>query len=479
MSSPKLNFMSRSEEDLEQEQFEELIRIERSEYKPNEIGTRLHLSLARKKLNVGGLGSGKTRTMGEHINNMLLAYPGGKGVLARKDLGDLKRTTQAEYLENIVAPETVDRFNINDNALYYKNGSILFFMETKTPSNFKSMEIIVYGVDEADENEEGKGKDRLMTILDGRLRQKIKVNGNLVPVPYCGIWTYNPTTDDHWLAGLEDKPEYNMEVFRSSTYDNQENLPVDYIPSLMGSLAPWEVASLVFGKRASNPKGKPVIHGFSIQNNVRPLRVFHHLKLVRAWDFGFNHPCVGLYQYDPEFNRMMKLREVIGEKELLKFFAPKVKEATRALVGPAFPIYDVCDPHGADQKDVAESSVEHLRIHHDVYCNFKRQRIKTGLDQIQTMVVEDAPFRDWEWVPGMETGTERRFLVDPSCKLTISAYLGGYYRDDEGNPVKDDLHDHPVDTDRYGTVFTMGDGLARQRKANQKRYLPQNRITGY
>lgn len=479
MTSPKLNFMSRSEEDREREEFEELIRVERSEYKPSAVGIRLHTSLARKRLNVGGLGSGKTRAMCEHINNMLLMYPGGVGILARKDLGDLKRTTQREYLEKVVASETIDRFNINDNALYYKNGSVLWFMETKTPSNFKSMEIIVYGVDEADENEEGQGKDRLMTMLDGRLRQKIKINGRSVPIPFCGIWTYNPTTDEHWLAKLEDNPEYNMEVFRSSTYDNQDNLPADYIPNLLQSLAPWEVKSLVFGNRATQPKGKPVIHGFSIENNVRALKVFHHLRLVRSWDFGFNHPCVSISQYDPEFDRFLKIREIIGDKEQLKFFAPKVLEVTRALVGPAFPIIDVCDPHGADQKDVGDSSVEYLRIHHNVYCNFKRQRIKTGLDQIQEMVLEDRPFRDWDWMPGMPTTMQRRFLVDPSCKITISAYMGGYFRGDDGLPVKDDLHDHPVDTDRYGVVWTMGEGLVRKAKANKRPYIPRNRYTGY
>lgn len=479
MASPKLNFLSRTDEELEQEQFEELIRVERTAYKPTEIGAKLHMSLARTRLNVGGLGSGKTRAMCEHINNMLMMYPGGRGVLARKDLGDLKRTTQEEYLETVVSAETVDRFNINDNTLYYKNGSKLHFMETKTPSNFKSMEIIVYGIDEADENEEGQGKDRLMTMLNGRLRQKIQVHGKYIPVPYCGIWTYNPTTDEHWLAKLEDKPPTNTEVFRSSTYDNAPNLPPDYIPNLMAELAPWEIASLIFGRRATHPKGKPVIHGFTLEHNVRPLRVYHHLKLVRSWDFGFNHPCVTIGQYDPEFDRFFKIREVIGEKELLKFFAPKVLEVTRSLVSPGFPVVDYCDPHGADQKDVAESSVEHLRLHHGVFCNYRRQAVKKGIDQIQEMVIEEAQFRDYDWVPGAPMGVERRFLVDPSCKVSIAAYMGGYYRGDDGEPVKDDLHDHPVDCDRYGVVGTMGDGLARKLKASRTRYVPRNRFTGY
>lgn len=423
--------------------------------------------------------SGKSRTMVEHLNQMCLTYPGGNVVLARKDLGDLKKTAQAEYLSKAVVPETIERFNVNDNTLYYKNGSKCFFMECKTPSNFKSLELIAYGVEEADENEEGVGKDRLMTMLDGRLRQRISIDGRNVPVPYCGIWTYNPTTDDHWLAKLEDKPEYAMEVFRSSTYDNQQNLPPDYIPNLIATLAPWEIQSLVFGNRAKSPKGKPVLHGFTLEENVRQLKIFPHLPLIRGWDFGFNHPCISLSQYDPEFKRLIKHRELLGNKEQLQFFAPKAIALSRALVGPGFTIFDTCDPHGKDQRDVGDSSVEYLRIHHQVHCNTKRQQIKTGLDEMQELIITRAPFRPVDWTDGQEIKEESRLLIDASCRGTIAAYMGGYYRNAEGKPEKDDLHDHYVDTDRYIVVNQMNSGLAYHRKKNQNRYVPTDPVTGY
>lgn len=475
--SPKLAFLNRSpDEEMDQEYFDGLIRVQRSEYKPGPVAIRFHKSLARKRLNVGGLGSGKTRSMCEHINNMLLTYPGGKGVLARRDLGDLKKTAQSEFLEKVVSPETIDRFNINDNTLYYKNGSKLFFMETKTPSNFKSLEIIVYGVEEADENEEGVGKDRLMTMLDGRLRQEITVSGVKVPVPYAGIWTYNPTTDDHWLAGLEDRPEHDMAVFRSSTYDNTQNLPRDYIPSLLSSLAPWEIRSLIYGERATRPKGKPVIHGFTIENNVRPLKIFHHLPIRVGIDFGFNHPCWSVSQYDPEFKRFMKLREIAGTRQQLPVFAPIAMIELNKFVPPGFPIIYACDPHGVDQRDVGESSVEYLRIHHGIHCNFKRKTVKPGLDEIQELVLTKVGFRPPDWTPDQEVTQESRFLVDPSCRMTIAAYMGGYFRGGDGKPVKDDIHDHYVDSDRYTITQTMGLAVTHKKT---KRYVPRNAITGY
>lgn len=247
----------------------------------------------------------------------------------------------------------------------------------------------------------------------------------------------------------------------------------------MATLAPWEIQSLIYGKRASRPKGKPVLHGFTVEDHVRQLKVFPHLPIIRAWDFGFNHPCASIAQYDPEFKRFMKHREILGNSEQLQFFAPKVIQLTKALVGPGFTIFDTCDPHGKDQRDVGESSVEYLRIHHNVRCNTKRQMLKTGLDEMQEMILSRAAFRPVDWTTGTPTLEESRFLVDSSCRLSIAAYMGGYYRDEEGKPYKDDLHDHFCDTDRYNVVHQMGASLAYQRKKNNTRYVPTCSVTGY
>lgn len=466
-SSPKQAFLA---QDDEQEFFDGLIMIDRSAYSPSPVFQRLHKSLATKRLNVGGLGSGKTRAMCEHLYTMALTYPGSLVILARRDLGDLKNTTQREMLEFVVDPRTVDRFNVNENILYLKNRSQVLFMETKKPENFKSYQIIAYGLDESDENPDPE----LMTVLDGRLRQRIYVNGNEVPVPYAGIWTYNPTDDEHWLAKLEDqKTDPNIEVFRSKTHDNEKNLPAGYIDRLMASLPPWEINSLIYGNRATRPKGKPVIHGFNVLEHVRPLLPYHHLPLGRGWDFGFNNPAAMLGQYDHEFHRVLVYREICGKEEQLKLFAPKVKQETQALVGPLFPVKDFCDPHGEDQKDVGESSVEHLRIHHGIHCLSKRTRIKTGLDEIQELVLSRDGMKGRDWVFGDSIQTAPQLLIDPSCRTLISALAGGYHRDADGVPVKDGVYDHIMDAFRYFVVFTMGAGLAQRMQSQKRRYVPR------
>jgi hypothetical protein len=477
MSSPKHNFLSTGGDDDEDAYWDGLIRIQREEYKPGGVAKRVHMSLAKTRLNTGGLGSGKTRTMVEHLNNMCLMYPGGHVILARKFLDDLKRTALVDYLEKAVTPETIDRFNSNEGVLYYRNGSRMYAMETKTPSNFKSMEIIAYGIEEADENEEGEGDMKLMTVLNGRLRQKIYVNGKQVPVPYAGFWTYNPVTENHWLARLEDHPSENTEVFRSTTYDNAHNLPATYITDLMKDLAPWEIRSLIFGERAMRPKGKPVIHGFGPENIVA-LLPFHHLPMGRGWDFGFNNPAAVLCQYDPEFDRALVFREICGQTEQLKFFAPRVKLVTQGIVGPLYPTRDFCDPHGEDQKDVGDSSVEHLRLHHGIHCLSKRTRIKTGLDEIQELTISRDGFKHRDWVQGDPIPVLPKLLVDPSCRTLISALSGGYHRDAEGIPVKDGVHDHIMDAKRYWLVHARGEGLARRMRSRKKSYIPRCALIG-
>lgn len=459
----------RKQDDDDQEYFDSLIQVDKTAYRPGPTGSRAHASLARTKIMRGGLGSGKSRCAGEHINALMLKYPGARAIIARKNLGDLRDTTQTEYLQNVVSPETIAGFHVNDNDLHYKNGSIVHFRETKDPAKFKSYEIIAYLIDEADENE----SDEIWDVLDARLRRKIFMNGEWVYPPYCGLLVFNPTDETHWLYTLAQRKDIDLEDFQFSTYENIHNLPPDYIPNLLKKLPPWDVDRLIFGNWGKQIRGKPMIHGFTEQRNVRPLKFDPSRPLIRGWDWGFNHPCVSFGQYDPVYQRFFKHRELLGHQEQLKLFVPKVLEVTRALCGPNHPTEDYGDPHGQDQKDVGQSSIQYLRDHHGIYVQSKRTRIKTGLDEIQKLVLEDAPYGMPE-----EKRTEAQFLVDPSCRLTIAAYMGGYARDEDGNPIKDGKFDHLVDTDRYPIVFKRGAGLIEKAK-RRARYQPRNQFTGY
>jgi hypothetical protein len=470
--SPKHNFLYTGEE---QDFFDNLIQVDRTAYSPGKMAQAVHESMERTKLMRGGLGSGKTRCASEHGNAINLTYPGARGIIARKNLGDLKDTTQKEFLEKVVAPETIAGFNVNDNDLHFKNGSIVHFRETKDPAKFKSYEISWYLIDEADEND----SEDIWDVLDGRLRQKIMVDGKVIYPPYAGLLVFNPPDDTHWLYHLAQRTDLDLRDFQFNTFDNAHNLPPDYIPNLLKKLPPWDIDRLVYGNWGTAIKGKPVIHGFTHANNVRPIRFRPDLPLIRGWDFGFNHPCVSFLQVDPDCGRVTKLKEILGHQIYLPEFTKQVKQLTSAICGPSHPVEDYGDPHGNDQKDTGPPAIEYLRVHHGIFVQSRRAKIKGGLDEIQELVLRRAPYDDGTGRPKSEWKEESCFLVHPDCKMTITAYMGGYYRDEHGDPVKDGKYDHVVDTDRYPVEYKKFLMLAKRQQGIRRGYQPKNRITGY
>lgn len=471
--SVKKRFLTKTEDDSG----EGLITIHSTKYVPSKKQSAIHQSLARTRIVRGGLGSGKSRLACEHINAMALAYPGTMYVIARKDMTSLRDTTQKEFLENVVDPNTIETFNVNDNTLHYKNSSVVIFREAKSPAKSKSLQISGYILDEADELD----NDEFWSFLDDRMRQKVDVDGKPFAPPFCGFLVFNPTDEQHWLYTLAHRTDLDIEDFQLSTFDNAQNLPDDYIPNLLTKLAPWDIQRLVYGNWGSAVKGRPVYHGFSRQTHVRPLSLIRDYPLMVSWDFGFNHPAVRFGQLDSLSGRYFILREFQGENVKLQDVDGKpgvvtqVKRIMKELWGDLpHPTFHYGDPHGADEKDTSVSSIEYLRVHHNIHVLHRREKISTGMDEIQHKIVTMAPYEN------KLTGEKidmPLLVIDPSCKITITAYEGGYHRDEHGVPVKDGIYDHLPDTDRYLVVNTMNRHLMNRRP--QKYYRPRNLYTGY
>ncbi len=464
-ASPKTKFLEKSSVD-EFESLDSIIEINKK-YEPGPTGLRVHRSQAKIRLLRGGLGSGKTRCGTEHIDEICRTYPGAMCMIARKDITSLKVTTQKEYLEKVVIPETIASFNVNENNLYYKNGSLVIFRETKDPDKILSTEMAAWLLDEANENEDREIVDKLRY----RLRQKISIGGVEIAPPYAGLLSFNPPPKTHWLYEISQEPD--VEDFQFKTWENKKNLPDGYIEDLIRTLPPWEQKRLIDGDWGIEVKGKPVIWGFTEADNVRKLTPIPGLPVIRTWDWGYNHPCCKLAQFDPfagKTGRYMVFRELLGHKELLNEFAPKAIMMTKSMFD-GFPIIDFGDPHGADSKDVGLSSIEYLRRHHGIHVNHKRQKIRVGIEEIQEMVISRAPLTQ------SSDKIESCFLVDPMCPITIAAYSYGYHKDQDGNPVKDGYFDHVVDPDRYGIVGNRDKSISLRRPV--KKYVPRNYLTGY
>lgn len=465
-----------TEVDEDQDYFDNLIKIRRDKYEPNPTGTRVHLSVNRTRIMRGGLGSGKSRCGTEHINHLALSYPRSTHLIGRKDLTSLKETTQKEFLEKVVDSAMVDQFHVNDNKLFYKNGSQILFRELKEPDKVKSLEITSYMIDEADENP----TPEIWEKLDDRLRQKVWVDGELVTPPYAGLLVFNPVDENHWLYSLAIRTDINLEDFRFDTYENRKNLPDGYIQNLLKKLPAWEVDRLVHGHWGRTVNGRPVYHDFKRERNVRPVRVMEHLPLLVGWDFGYNHPALVFCQLDPATSRLFVIREYLGKEQRLQDTPEKegVVTAYRRILnelvgGTQWPIFHFGDPHGNDQKDVGESSIEYLRIHHGIHVASRREKIRTGMEEIQHRIGTLARLN----TKGEDITQLPLLVVDPSCRILITAFEGGYHRNEDGEPVKDGFYDHLSDAVRYVVANTMTEALRkRYRKTN---YKSRNPFTGY
>jgi len=122
------------------------------------------------RLFAGGFGTGKTTSLGMEVLKQSMTYPRNYGVLARKDLQELKSTTLKDFFE--ICPEGVisnhDKQNktitfINDSQVYYMNLDSSREAERK----IKSLNLGFVAIDQLEEIEEN-----VFLAFIGRLRRK-------------------------------------------------------------------------------------------------------------------------------------------------------------------------------------------------------------------------------------------------------------------------------------------------------------------
>ena len=180
------------------------------------------------------MGGGKTRTLCEDINSLMIEYPGNRGLIIRKVLADFKITTYLMLIEKTLAPliETgLVTENKSEKYFNYWNGSRLFYggLESNSPDSQKerkkyfSAEYGVIGIDEAREVIEKEFDE-----LSSRLRHRL-TNGKFPP--FFMLLASNPS--QNWLKTrfiLNPDPDKFI-FFPALPKDNEYN-PEDYAEQL-------------------------------------------------------------------------------------------------------------------------------------------------------------------------------------------------------------------------------------------------------
>jgi hypothetical protein len=209
-----------------------------------------------------------------------------------------------------------------------------------------------------------------------------------------------------------------------------------------------------------------VFTGFS-EHHRAELQPLAGRKIVRSWDFGYHCPACLLIQVDDR-ERLLVLREVVGDRELLSGFASRVQAVCQESF-PDFEFEDVCDPAGAQRSDKsALTSIEILNTL-GIYPFHDRSRILDGVELIRLKLAEVA-----DGLPALR--------VDDSCRHLLEAFESGYRY--AANAPEQIVEEHPyedvMDCLRYAVVHKVGLRPKQlKRPSRPAPYQPRSRYTRY
>lgn len=392
----------------------------------------------------GGFGSGKTFIGAQTAIRLAMSAPGGRGLIARQTLVDLKATTMKTFFE-VLDPRLIRKWNKTENLLTLVNGHEIYFWGLDDIEKLKSLEIGWFWFDEVDEISLESFK-----VAQGRLRntKQPKRCGFITSNSEGKNWTYKlfvrGETGDGQLTPEELAKYY---VVKAPSNENKY-LPPDYLEilnSYKGDLYERYVrASFNVFEGQVFPDFVPAIHV------VKPFAIPKEWKKIRCMDWGENNPTTCMWiAIDPEGN-MWLYREYYKRQEFTKYHAKVIKEASE---GEKIE-YTVIDPsvkgrRGRSGRNIdfeyREEGIENLV--------FGNNAVEAGIARMHKYLFVD-PKRIHP-VTGLK-GAPRFFVFD-TCKWFLDE-IEGYKRekpkhddkDPDEKPVKKD--DHTLDAVRYGIM---------------------------
>ena len=381
------------------------------DYKPNPSQYRFHSSNKQYKGFKGAKGSGKTRALIEECVMLAWEFPGNLGVVCRKDYPALSRTTMKYFLEWMV-PQLKLEFNQVERKLIVRSRtgqpSTIYFVQEKEPKEFDSMELGFFAVDEADECPHDTVK-----ILMSRLRLK--------NVPHYGLFAFNPTNRLHWLYKffVED-PKGNSELVRTrelienNTYENELNLPSDYIENLKQTYTGDELKRFLLGEWGSTSSEWGVFNSWRSTIHMSQDRILPvpGVPIIRAWDYGMRAGClvsqlVGpqLRVLSPEFLEFNRGADTFGHIVLPRCAQEFPRYRFVELSDPTF----IGNRSPVDARSIRQVMKDQHNVDIDAGVSDWQERLRCVNHFLESFA---------QGAPGL--------LVDPACKMLIGGFEGGY-----------------------------------------------------
>jgi len=472
---------------------------------------RFHRSMSKVQFIGGGFGNGKTAAACVKVLRLCKDYPGCNGLIARSTYPKLNDTIRREFL--LWCPPTwIKRHPTkDDNTIIMKNGSTVNFRYVaqrgkgdgdESKSNLLSATYDWIVVDQM-EDPEFSHKD-FMDLM-GRLRGNSEYDGEDRAMPRVGprwfIATLNPTRN--WcyreivkplhdfargvynpklLCEVDDegkpifdnagKPVPMIELFEGSTYENVDNVGLDYIRGMLSTYTGSMRDRFVYGQWGAlqgliYPQFEETTHVLLHSDVVEYLRQLRLSGYEPTWIEGYDHglsrhSCYGLFFGDDDGNVFL-LDGWRTAEQTVAVSARRIHE-TRLR-------YD-CDPHGlspvyADpdifrrkpgSAQTVGVSVAELFAEEGLQMQRGNRDINSGIAKnwqyLTLMPRHEHPMSGQPMSPHFYASAECSWFVDE-----ITEY---YFRRDTSDDVTDkpvDRNDHAMDMWKY--AMTERPRLAR------------------
>jgi hypothetical protein len=201
-------------------------------------------------------------------------------------------------------------------------------------------------------------------------------------------------------------------------HENDENLPPNYYLDLIQAYEgnrDW-VDRYVFGKPGIIVYGRPVYRNFSADFHVADKPIEATSKtLFCGWDNTGNTPGVVVVEL-PEPGRVNILREYYTERMGIVDFGQYVV-SDREFRWPGRSWADYCDPAGVAQ---------HSRPGGGLTSNAELMKEELGVNPIASEQNWEVRRESVETSLGRQMGGKGVIQIDPSCRMLINGFIGGY-----------------------------------------------------
>lgn len=482
---------------------------------------------------VGGRGAGKTVGLAEDITGHIWQNAGGKAIVAREtevSQSDSSIESFWRYFESLgplYSPGGPGLFRSWNNGRTFRIPSRLSIesmqaecahMTTRAEiakwiqtvgdklcgyiefrglpnadkGKFRGMECSYFAIVEADQVAEKqfqlalaclrwKGTDPATCDEKGFIKDK------------CVVLDTNPPSEQHWIAEFEkrqsDLPKHDRvaEFWHISTYENEHNLPENYIRDhilLPYAHNPAMIERMIWGRYADAFDGKPVIYafqrGFHEWNPSRPgerMPWLHGARMIVSMDLGtHNFTCISAVKEHKGHIHWHSLREIYltdsdTDRQALELLRVLASEFPFWNAGsdicPEVRFY--CDPAARNRsftkKGPNESPLAVLHSH-KIFAGY---RIGAGVDKSLALVNRLMQQAHIAKRPDGTEHTIHHFRISATGCPFLCRALRGAYRFPilgesgfgSGEPLKGELcggADHAVDGLRYGILNVFGLG---------------------